>query len=143
MGATQTVGLPTPEEVANIFVFLTSDGASFVTGALYLVDGGTRIAKGGPGEVAPNFVKEEPKSILDLKHNRDGFNSKGSKPRLPLAPDSNVCVSWRQVSDRCATARRFPYSDVRVRKDPSSPGSPDQGRSPPEGRGTICFAKRA
>ncbi|MBG3130521.1 SDR family oxidoreductase [Proteus mirabilis] len=32
--------LGTPEEVANVVVFLASDAASFVTGASYLVDGG-------------------------------------------------------------------------------------------------------
>src|SRR4051812_5698478 len=50
----------TPEEIANVFAFVASDEASYMTGALVFADGGTTIAKGGPGEQAQSFVKKQP-----------------------------------------------------------------------------------
>jgi NAD(P)-dependent dehydrogenase (short-subunit alcohol dehydrogenase family) len=72
----------TPEEIANVFAFIASDEASFMTGALVFADGGTTIAKGAPGEQAKSFVKEQPEPTLDLKHSHDGLKNKRVENRM-------------------------------------------------------------
>ncbi|MGB3204325.1 MAG: SDR family oxidoreductase, partial [Crinalium sp.] len=60
INATPLARRGTPEEVANVYAFIASDEASYVTGALWLVDGGITVAKGAVGSQTPDSVSQEP-----------------------------------------------------------------------------------
>ncbi|QDA60815.1 SDR family NAD(P)-dependent oxidoreductase [Hymenobacter jejuensis] len=62
----------TTEEVANVYAFIASDEASYVTGALYFVDGGTTVSKGPDGDEVPSELKQEPEGQLAVEHSKDG-----------------------------------------------------------------------
>jgi hypothetical protein len=69
----------TPEEVANVYAFLASDEAGYVTGALWVVDGGTTIAKGPVGDEVPEELRRAP--APHLEHSLEG-NRNQDTPRV-------------------------------------------------------------
>jgi NAD(P)-dependent dehydrogenase (short-subunit alcohol dehydrogenase family) len=70
----------TAEEMANVYAFIASDEASYVTGSLWLADGGVTVAKGPVGNQVPDELKREPTGKLsDLSHSRDGLANKTVK----------------------------------------------------------------
>lgn len=70
----------TAEEMANVYAFIASAEASYVTGSLWLVDGGVTVAKGPVGNQVPDELRQEPTGQLsDLSHRREGLANKTVK----------------------------------------------------------------
>ena len=75
INATPMARRGTPEEMANVCAFLASDEASYVTGALWLADGGVTVAKGGIGKQTPEALRELPQGELRLEHSKTGLEN--------------------------------------------------------------------
>ena len=88
VGATPLGRRGTPEEIANAYLFLASDEASYITGSLFSVDGGITIAKGPIGEQAEKDVTKEPTGELHLDHEMDGATN-----MLRGNPSSNIATT--------------------------------------------------
>lgn len=76
INATPMARRGTPEEMANVYAFLASDEASYVTGSLWLADGGVTVAKGAVGQQTPEALRQEPQGELRLEHSRQGLANK-------------------------------------------------------------------
>lgn len=76
INATPMARRGTPEEMANVYAFIASDEASYVTGALWLADGGVTVAKGAVGEETPQNLRNEPQGELRLDHAQEGLENK-------------------------------------------------------------------
>lgn len=76
INATPMARRGTPEEMANVFAFLASDEASYVTGALWLADGGITVAKGAVGQQTPESLRQQPQGELRLDHSKEGLENK-------------------------------------------------------------------
>lgn len=76
INATPMARRGTPEEMANVCAFMASDEASYVTGALWLADGGVTVAKGGVGQQTPEQLRNQPQGKLRLEHSTEGLDNK-------------------------------------------------------------------
>lgn len=66
----------TVQEIANAYAFIASDEASYITGAMFFVDGGVTVAKGNVGLQVPEELRRPPAIDFELKHTRSGLAGK-------------------------------------------------------------------
>ena len=60
----------------SLLCFAASDAASFVTGALWSVDGGLTQSKGSAGALAGPDASTPPPPTIPLQHSHDGTRNK-------------------------------------------------------------------
>lgn len=62
-------------EGKNVYAFIAAE-ASYITGALWLVDSGITVAKGAVGSETPFWSRSEPKGELCLDYSQEGLENK-------------------------------------------------------------------
>jgi hypothetical protein len=113
-----------PEEMANVFAFLASDEASYITGALLLADGGVTPAKGSPGEMVPEEFRRAPDGVLPLKHSHDGLRGKEvyfAKSRS--APIRRLAFPGGPISGAASVRKRLHAAGEPAQWKACAPGS--------------------